>query len=509
MTIRTSAFALATMRFSHVRRAAGVWLSAMIVSGLSGCMLGPDYRPPDIATMNLPSEWTAARTTGDDVEQLVGWWRQFDDGELVELVEAAERSSPTLAIALARVKGAGAAVEQKDSGLFPALSGTLGGSRSNFDQFVDESPGFSDVGQETRGEANRTSYGLNASWELDLFGAIRRGVQASDAQLESQQALFEEARVVLAADVAKAYVDYRKCESITVYLSQGLQISENIERLVTLKAKSGFTAPLDAEFAAGNVASSREQLVMKHAQCSTVFDQIVYLTGFERKRLQTLLAAGQGRVPTIDPTRAPVTVTADIVAQRPDVRAAERVLAAASAKIGVAIAQRFPSVTVTGSLSQTDYYALGQALSLSPWTLGGSLMLPLFDAGAGAARVSAARAQYDEAFATYTQQVRQATREIENALALTQASSQRVAAAKLAVANYTGYFRASEMSHDAGALSLIDLESARERLVGSQQDAIAAESSSAHAWISLYAALGGGWHAPTSTQAQTVGGGIR
>ncbi|WP_213781733.1 efflux transporter outer membrane subunit [Caballeronia sp. dw_276] len=497
------------MRFSRVRRPAGVWLGAMIVAALSGCMLGPDYRPPDIGTMNLPSEWTSTGTTGDQGDQLVGWWKQFDDGDMVDLIEAAERSSPTLAIALARVKGAGAAVEQKNSGLFPALNGQLAGSRSNFDEFVDESPSISDVGQETRGEANRTSYGLNASWELDLFGAIRRGVQAGDAQLASQQALFEEARIVLAADVAKAYVDYRECESMTVYLSQGLQTSKNIGHLVALKAKSGFAAPLDAQFAAGNVASSREQLVTKHAQCSTVFDQIVYLTGFDRKRLQTLLTAGAGRVPTIDPTRAPVTVTAALVAQRPDVRAAERTLAATSAKIGVAIAQRFPSVSATGSLSQTDYYALGQVLSLSPWTLGGSLVLPLFDAGAGAARVSAARAQYEEALATYTQQVRLATREIENALALTQASAQRVAAAQLAVANYTGYFRASEMSHDAGALSLIDLESARQRLVGSQQDAIAAESGSAHAWISLYAALGGGWPAPTSMQAQTVGGGIR
>lgn len=480
-------------------------LVAMAVFGLSGCMLGPDYRAPDPSTMHLPAGWTAAESAADDLVPLVGWWKQFDDAELVGLVDAAQRSSPTLAIALARVKGARAAAGQSRSGLFPTLSGTLGGSRANFDQFVDDSPSFSDVGQEIRGEANRASYGLNASWTLDLFGAVRRGVQASDAQLASQQALLGEARIVLAADVANAYIDYRECEARARYLSQGLQISENISQLVGQKAKAGFSAPLDAQFAAGNVETGRDRLVAQNTRCTTLFDRIVYLTGVERERLNADLAAGSGSIPAIDPAHAPVTATAQIIAQRPDVRAAERHLAAANERIGVAFAQRFPSVSFSGDVSSTHYYAFGQTLSLSPWTLGGSLVLPIFDAGARAARVSAARAQYDEASAAYTQKVRQATLEIEDALATTQASGQRVLAARQAVANYTGYFHASEASHVAGALSLIDLESARQRLVSSQEEAVEAESDSARAWVSLYAAVGGGW--PASTPPQTFAGG--
>ncbi|WP_186032129.1 efflux transporter outer membrane subunit [Burkholderia gladioli] len=482
--------------------------AALLAIAVSGCMLGPDYHAPDVRAMNLPSGWTApagAVATDDTLASLVAWWRRFRDPQLDALVAAAQRGSPTLAIALARIDGARASVRQSRSALLPTLNGTLAGSRSNFSEFIDESPSFSSVGQNVDGEVNRVSAGLDAAWRLDLFGAARRGAQASAAQLASQQARFEAARITLAGDVSTAYVAYRECEADLDYLSQALRIGEHIRTLIEQKARAGFVAPLDARFAEGNVASSRERLAAQTSRCARRFDQIVYLTGSDRELLKADLAAGRGRVPAVDPADAaePLAIDASLLAERPDVRAAERQLAAANARIGVAIGQRFPSLGLSGQLASTHYYALGQTLSLSPWTLGASLVLPVFDGGAGAARVASARAQYEEASATYEQVVQLASRDIEDALATTRASDERVRAARQAVDDNTAYFHASETSHDLGALSLIDLESARQRLVSSQQDAVAAESDSARAWISLYSALGGGWPA----RAHASGGG--
>jgi multidrug efflux system outer membrane protein len=481
-------------------------LVVFAVGMLSGCMLGPDYHAPDVAAMNVPPEWKTVSQHRVDMEQLSRWWEQFGDAELTALINAAQASSPTLASSLARVKRARAATDVSRSALFPTLNGTLSRTRENFDEFVNESPNLSDVGQDTSGEANRTSAGLDASWELDLFGAARRGAQASEAQLEASEARWSDAHVTLAAEVARAYVNYRECESLADYLAQALEAGEKVQRLVLLKASAGFAAPADAQFAAGNVADSVRQLEEQRGVCTRRFNQIVYLTGLDRNTLRADLARGDRRIPALDHATPPV-ITVALLVQRPDIRAAERNLAASNANIGVAIAKRFPDLSLSGTIAATRYDAMGQVLRLSPWTLGGSIFLPVFDGGYGAARVTTAWADYDAALASYQDAVQQATLEIENGLSGIAAAEKREAAARQAVVNYERYFSASEVGHASGALSLIDLENARQRLVSSRRDEVAAQGESALEWIALYKAVAGGWPEPIQQRTSTGGGG--
>ncbi|MFT4266073.1 MAG: TolC family protein, partial [Xenophilus sp.] len=243
------------------------------------------------------------------------------------------------------------------------------------------------------------------------------------------------------------------------------------------------------------------RLVQQRAQCQVLRQSLAALTGLDAQDLARRLDAGPADLAL--PALRPVgSVPAQTLAQRPDVYAAELAVAAASAEAGQVEAQRYPRLSLTGSIGRIGLRVAGFHESVNTWSIGPvSLSVPIFDGGTRAANAEAARARYQEAAAQYRASVRQAVKEVEEALTNLQAADDRSADADRAVANYQASFDATQARYRSGLASQFELEESRRTLFAAQTARVGLQRERAQAWVSLYRALGGGWTRPDTPHA--------
>ena len=445
---------------------------------LAACAVGPDYRYPEPPSAQ---QWQAPLPHGGDTAMLANWWSQFDDPLVAELIAAAERDNPGLDQALARIAQSRAGVATARSALFPTLAANAIGQRSGGELGPLLTP------TQTLGKAS-----LDAAWEIDLFGANRRSREAAQARFEGAQAKWHDARVSLAAEVAQNYVGLRACEWLVKSGEEDLASRRESERLTQLRVGAGFDAPADGALSMASAAEAEARLNAQQAECDISVKALVELTDLAETELRSRLADRTGILPT--PAMFSILqLPAQTLAQRPDIAAAERELAAASAEIGVAEAARYPSLTLLGSVGFQSLRSGGVTLDGSLWSFGPSLNLPIFNAGRLAANADAAQARYDEARASYTGRVRQAVREVEQALVRLNSASTRVGTAQRAADGYNKVFAAANDRLRVGSGSLLELEDARRIAVASRTQLLNVQRERIAAWISLYRAAGGGW----------------
>lgn len=448
-------------------------LSLVAALALSGCVVGPDYRRAQIVT---PEGWLAPVPHHGDGSALIGWWSRFDDPILPKLQSAAEADSPTLDQAIARIKQARASLAASRAASFP--SANAGAS-------------YSEVGQETdagAGTAIATGGGeqatLDASWDIDLFGKVRRSNEAARARLEARVDDWHDARVSLAAEVADTYAQFRGCERLTDVLEGQVKSQAETARLTRINANAGFTAPSDAALAEASAASGRSTLTDQISQCEQLIKSLTALTAIDEPILREMLTPRRAMIPSA-PSLAVASVPADTLRQRPDIASSERELAATSAEIGVAVADLYPSLTLAGSISVSS--------DIRQWSFGPSLSLPLFDGGRRRANVDQARAAYEAQLAAYRQAVRLAVRDIEQVLVRLDAARAREDDARQATEGYRANFEAMGQMHRAGLANLLDAEIARRNALDAERTEINLEVTQLREWIALYKALGGGW----------------
>jgi outer membrane protein TolC len=248
------------------------------------------------------------------------WWAQFDDPLLLHLIEAGQHASPSLAEAAARIAEARAARVSARAGLMPALDASADSSRGK-----QALGGVSPVSSTTL-----TTAGLQAGWELDLFGAVRAGANAARARLESSQARWHEARVSVAAEVAATYVELRACEAQSLQAARDATSRSQTSRLTSLAAKAGFQAPAAADQANAGAAQGTVLLIQQRTRCDLLIKALTALTAQDEAALRSALVSGTGQLP--QPAEFLVTtIPAGVLAQRPDLYAAERDVMAASA----------------------------------------------------------------------------------------------------------------------------------------------------------------------------------
>ena len=458
-------------------------------------------RPPEQVAAPTPAQWqtplpvgTAALPHGGSMPSLAEWWRQLDDPLLVELIVAAEAASPTVASAQARIGEARAARVAAGAALVPNLNGSLSASRGN-----SPTSGFSTGSTGTDIPALTTQQaGLQSSWEIDLFGGLRASRDASQSRYAGADARWHDARVSVAAETANAYLAERACRRQLVVSSSDARSRAESARLTELSAQAGFTAPADAALARASAAEAAGRLTQQRALCSVQQQALVALTGIEGAVLAPKLAAAPIEV-TLPAVQAVYSVPAEALAQRPDVYAAELDVAAASAEAGAALAQRFPRLSLQGSIAVLKVRGGGFSETLDTWTLGPlALNVPIFDGGTLAANEDAAKGRYDESVSLYRANVRRAVSEVEQALINLQSTNDRAADADTAVQNYQTSFDATQARFNTGLASLFDLEDARRTLFVSQTARVALQRERAEAWVSLYRAMGGGWTRPES-----------
>jgi outer membrane protein, multidrug efflux system len=442
---------------------------------LAACAVGPNYRRPDPAT---PEQWHEALPHGGDTGDLAKWWAQFDDPLLAELIGQAQRDNPGLNQALARIAQSRAGVAAARSALSPSVDANALAQRGN----DNTTAAIQNLGRAT----------LDAGWEIDLFGASRRGREAAQARYEGAQAQWHDARVSLAAEVAQEYVGLRTCEALVKNLDEDLASRLESERLTHLKVNAGFGAPSDDALATASSADASTRLSAQQAECDISVKALVELTGWAETDLRRRLADRHGLLPV--PAQFSIRqLPAQTLMQRPDLAATERELAAASAEIGVAEAARYPSVTLSGTIGVQAVRTGGATFDGNLWSIGPALNLPIFDAGRRAANAEAAWARYDEARAAYEGKARQAVREVEQALVRLNSASAREADAKRAAEGYEKAFAASNDLWRVGAGSILDLELSRRIAVSSRIQLLGVQRERVAAWISLYRAVGGGW----------------
>ncbi|MFA5984031.1 MAG: efflux transporter outer membrane subunit [Methylococcaceae bacterium] len=461
-------------------------------SVLAGCSVFPDYVKP---TVDTPAHWQAQRTDVGGATAFLDWWRQFDDPPLTRLLQAAEKDNPTLEQAVASIASARASLSSADASSFPSLTGKTSYSRSKGGSAVgtnSQTTGVNNTGFST-GITQILSGSLDASWELDLFGKYAFNQQAEQARVRSAELSWQNAKISLAAEVASDYVSYRACELAVAAYQNAISSKQDTARLTGILAHAGFSSPADAVLAEASLHASESSLIAQHVECDNTVKALVALTGLGEAELRAFLASGKG-IPT--PVQFQVaSVPADLLTQRPDLAADERKLAAASADIGNAVAKRYPSISLTGSIGRRKTETTGINLSSNTWSIGPTINLPIFDGGELRSKVNSAEASYASALATYQSDIRTAVKEVEQALVNLNGAEQREKAEGRSAGQYRQYFQAAEINWRAGGLSLLSLEDARSQMITQEISHISQQQNRVQYWIALYKALGGGWRA--------------
>jgi outer membrane protein, multidrug efflux system len=463
-------------------RAASAATTLATLAALSACSSGPAPRAADAAAAEAtPAQWQAPLPHSGQLSALKDWWQQFNDPLLVQLIDAAQAVSPSLASATSRIEQSRATRVAAGAALWPTLDANASAQRGKQDF--------------ASGLGTSASIGLQTSWELDLFGARRAARDAAQARFDGAQAAWHDARVSVAAEVATTYTSLRACEA-QVEQTRADTLSRNeTARLTGLSARAGFEAPAGAALARASAAQGNSVLTQRRAQCEVLVKGLVALTGLAEAGLRSQLAAGAAKLP--QPAQIVMaSVPAQVLAQRPDLLSTELELVAASADVSQAQAQRYPRIGLAGSISAARFESSAFSQSGSLWSIGPvTVSLPLFDAGARRANLLAAQARYDEAVALYRAKLRTAVREVEEALVALQSTAERNTDSQVATEGFAASFTATEARFKGGLASLFELEDARRSALQAQIALIDLQRERSTAWISLYRALGGGWSA--------------
>jgi multidrug efflux system outer membrane protein len=447
---------------------------------LAGCVVGPDYQTPLLA---MPASWGGHKPTKPaQPAQLSKWWQRLRDPELNTLVEEAVAGNLDVATAKAKIREARASYRQSAGTLLPSVVGSGSATRNKSAETTSGS------------DATYSEYqaGFDASWELDLFGANRRGVEAARYGLDASQEELRSTLLTLVGDVASYYTQARGYQARIALARRSAASQRQTAELTRTMAQAGTATAADVAKAMGQAASTEAAVPTLEASYMQAVHRLAVLTG----RPPSALSDRLKRVAPIPTPRLPIPtgIPADILLSRPDLRMAERQYAQYTAKIGQAEAARYPSVSLTGDISTAALKLgdLGKNSSIG-WSFGPTLSVPLFNAGQLQAAVEVAKAQRDQYFIAYRSSVLTALEDVENALVLL--SQERIRIGKLA-SSAKSYGNAASLEgtlYKAGETGLLDVLDAQRSLYSAEDSLLQSRVLLATNYIALNKALGGGW----------------
>ncbi len=458
--------------------------AAVLTVVLSACTT-PAPRLPSAVSVIVPPAWqpSAALVPGPrDPTALVAWWTRFGDPVLTELITSALRSSPDVRTAFSRIAESRARRGVARAPLFPSLSANVsgGGSRTR-DHTTDLT-------------SSRESYtaGLDASWQVDLFGLQRQTLAAASADLAQTAENFYGVQVSLAAEVASAYVTLRSAEAQLAIVQRSLGTRHETVQLTQWREQAGTGDGLDTQQALSALEQARVSIPVLQLTVAQTRHQLALLAGRTPGALDPLLAAPRA-IPT-PPADFALGLPAETLRQRPDVRAAEQGVIAATARSFAARRQRWPTFTLTGSLGVTAQHPdrLFSPDSTVASLLGG-LTAPIFSAGRISQNIAIQTEQERQALIAYESTVLTALAEVEDALAAAQHHAERATIFVRAVTAAAASARFSALRYEAGQVDLFVSLDAQRTLLALEQQQIVTAADRATASIRLYQTLGGGW----------------
>jgi NodT family efflux transporter outer membrane factor (OMF) lipoprotein len=472
--------------------------AVLTTAGLAGCAVGPDYQKPGVRT---PAAFVAEATTGSshasrrtevDLRQ---WWRSLRDKELDSLVDRALTSNFNLAIALARIQAAREQIVVVAGAALPqATISAGGGSGTSSDETRGRaSPAFRSAENAKNLNAIDEAGGFAAGWDLDLFGKVKRRVEAATDEAEALNDARDWIYVTVAADVARAYLDMRAQERELVVLGQNINAARTSLNLAQSRLDRGLTNELDVSLAKRELGTLEAGQGPLRAQIEASQHAIAVLLGEYPETLTKELARG-GPIPVL-PRHVPVGIPADLLRRRPDIQQAERQLAAANADIGAAIANLFPDVVLVGSAGLQG--GPRSSSTLLPytgiWSIGPALNAPFLDFGALDAQVKVADFRTQALLVGYREAIVRAVQQVDDADAAFHAQQERLADLDRALTAAHEATRIATERYDRGLTDFLNVLDAERQEYGLEESRVAARQVEAEALVGLFRALGGGW----------------
>lgn len=456
-----------------------VFIPSLLVMALAACAVGPDYQAPATAPAKLAA---AAQGNYDRSKVDRVWWQQFEDPTLNKLVARSLDGNRDLRVAFARLKSARAIRDDVANDVMPVVT-----SRASSDIGKGQQPGIT----ERRVNSERYDLGLDMAWEVDLFGRIQRQLEASDADQDAAEANLYQLQVTLIAEVVDAYGQLRGAQLREAIARDNLKNQQSSQDVTTQLRDAGVGNELDVVRAEARLAAVEATVPQLHAEQARQRNRIATLLGERPENLSVDLSPS--KLPAIAKA-LPIGDPTQVLRNRPDIRAAERQLAASTARIGVATADLFPRVSLSGFLGFTA--GRGSQIGSSAaraWSLGPSITWAAFDLGSVRAQIRSADADAEGALANYEQQVLLALEESENAFSDYDKRQQRlVSLMRQSDASRSAARLASVQYREGTADFLVLLDAERERLAAEDAQA-QAEIELYRGIVAIYKALGGGW----------------
>jgi NodT family efflux transporter outer membrane factor (OMF) lipoprotein len=465
----------------------------LLVAGATACTVGPDYKQPVVST---PDAWEARAVEGvEEKENAVQtWWRALDDPLLTDLLKQAQAANLDLEIAAARIAEARASFRIAAGDRYPEI---LGQGNVGAQQLSENSFGDIGIGGET---VENYALGAGLSWEIDVFGRVRRQVESANAAFEASVEDYRDVLVVLLAEVGRNYVDAIALQE-RIELAQANVVSQQESLQLTQdRFDAGLTSALDVAQAESNLANTEAQIPPLETQLTAALNRIAVLLGESPGSVHDSLL-GRTDIP-LPPDELLVGIPADVVRQRPDIRRAERDLASQTARIGVATADLYPRFSLTGFLG-FDSSAIGDLLEGDSvtWSVGLPFVGNIFDGGRRRGRIDVEKARTEQLLSAYRLTVLTALEEVEDALvayAMERVRRERLTRAVEASQRSVELVRTQYMAGLTNFQNVLDSQ----RSLTDQQDRLAeSEGQVIKNLIVLYRALGGGWQADPENEA--------
>jgi outer membrane protein, multidrug efflux system len=470
----------------------------LLLMGIVGCTVGPNYRRPDV---QVPATWSA----GSDADvtapprNITRWWKTFNDPELDGLIERAVQSNLDLRLAEARLREARALRGLAASDLGPSIN--VSGSYTRNRQSENVSPaqagslnGSSATGGAPSGTLKQDLFqaGFDASWEIDLFGGVRRSIEAADADVAASVEDLRDVLVTLLSEVARNYVEVRGFQQRIAIAEDNIRSQQETLELTRVRFDAGLTSQLDVVQAASQLATTQSQMPTLDATLKHSIHRLSVLLGLAPGALLSELSQASP-IPPVPPV-VPVGLPADLLRRRPDVRRAERQIAAATARIGIAVADLFPKLSLTGTLGLQSNLLADLPLGSSRfWSVGPTLSWPIFDAGRIRANIQVQNVREEQRLTQYEQVVLTALEDVENALvAYSREQTRRSRLAEAVEANQRAVELANEL-YTRGLGDFLNVLESQGSLFASQSDFAQSEVTMSSNLVALYKALGGGW----------------
>lgn len=470
---------------------------------LAGCAVGPDYRQPEVG---LPAAYLEAGTTaGPSQAEIATWWQAFGDPLLSRLVERALAQNLDIETAAARIREARAQERAAGASVMPVLAGQASATRQRISENAIPVPpgaggggGGSGSGFGIAGSEFTTfRVGFDAAWEIDLFGRTQRGIEAARGRTGAAIWTGRDVQGSVAAEVASAYLRLRTLQQRIANAEAELARQQRLEQIVAVRVRGGLVSGEELARQRSEQARAAASVPALAAQAKAEIHALGVLVGSIPDAVAAELSSPRA-VPV--PPSVPAGLPSDLLRRRPDIRAAERELAAATADIGVAVADLYPRISLTAAPALVST-ALGSLLEWGSrsFTAGAALDWPLFDGGRRRANVDIRTARQEQAAIAYRKAVLSALREVEDALASVDGGRRQLAALRLAQEEAHRAEQLAETRFRGGLVAYSDVLQARAQRLALERQIIDAEGTLARDTVALAKALGGGWPEAAAT----------